>query len=81
MAPYELVIAAPEAGPLMTTSGVSLNATVSLRDPGLQADTLLIAYGRGRAHGGARRRTDRGIAGHCATACRASRPSARACFH
>lgn len=46
-APYELVIAAPEAGPLMTTSGVSLNATVSLRAPDLQADTLLIAGGVG----------------------------------
>jgi transcriptional regulator GlxA family with amidase domain len=44
---YEVVIAAPEAGAVMTTSGVSINATASLRDLGLQADTLLIAGGAG----------------------------------
>lgn len=46
-APYELVLAAPEAGPLMTTSGVALLATHSIFDPSLAADTLLIAGGVG----------------------------------
>ena len=45
--PYELVVAAAQAGPLMTTSGVALIATASLRDPSLAADTLLIAGGAG----------------------------------
>ncbi|UGQ49138.1 GlxA family transcriptional regulator [Massilia endophytica] len=52
--PYELVLAAPEAGPLATTSGVSLLATHSLHDPALTADTLLVAGGPGarQASGG-----------------------------
>lgn len=46
-APYELVVAAAQAGPVMTTSGVALVATASLHDPDLRADTLLIAGGAG----------------------------------
>jgi transcriptional regulator GlxA family with amidase domain len=46
-APYELVVAAPQAGPVMTTSGIALLASESIVDPALQADTLLIAGGVG----------------------------------
>lgn len=45
--PYDLVVAAPESGPLMTTSGVALLATHSIYDASLQADTLLITGGIG----------------------------------
>lgn len=45
--PYELVLAAPEAGPAATTSGIALLATHSLYDPALRADTLLLAGGAG----------------------------------
>lgn len=44
---YELVIAAAQAGPVMTTSGIALVATASLHDPSLRADTLLVAGGQG----------------------------------
>lgn len=46
-APYELVLAAPDAGPVPTTSGIALLATHSLYDPDLRADTLLLAGGAG----------------------------------
>lgn len=46
-APYELVLAGPQAGPVSTTSGVALLATHSLYDPALRADTLLLAGGAG----------------------------------
>ncbi len=46
-APYELVLAGPEPGPLMTTSGIALLATHSLHDPQLRADTVLVAGGPG----------------------------------
>jgi transcriptional regulator GlxA family with amidase domain len=46
-APYEIALAAPQAGPVMTSSGIALLATHSLDDPDLQADTLLIAGGAG----------------------------------
>jgi transcriptional regulator GlxA family with amidase domain len=46
-APYDLVVAAPQAGPLTTTSGIALLASASIFDPALQADTLLIAGGIG----------------------------------
>ncbi|MGB9989378.1 GlxA family transcriptional regulator [Massilia sp. SM-13] len=45
--PYELVLAAPQAGLVATTSGVALQATHALSDPGLAADTLLLAGGPG----------------------------------
>jgi transcriptional regulator GlxA family with amidase domain len=45
--PYELILAAPEVGPVVTTSGVALLATHSLSDPQLCADTLLLAGGPG----------------------------------
>jgi transcriptional regulator GlxA family with amidase domain len=46
-AAYDIVLAAPEAGPVKTTSGISLMATHSLYDPALCADTILIAGGPG----------------------------------
>lgn len=45
--PYTLLLAAPEAGPLVTTSSVALYATESLYDPQLHADTVLVAGGPG----------------------------------
>ena len=45
--PYALSFAAPEAGPLATTSGIALLATHSLHDAQLQADTVLVAGGPG----------------------------------
>ncbi len=45
--PYELLLAAPTAGKLQTTSGISLHADYSIFDTQLAADTLLIAGGRG----------------------------------
>ncbi len=45
--PYHLLLAAPEAGPLATTSGIALLATHALDDPQLQADTVLVAGGPG----------------------------------
>jgi len=46
-APYEFVLAAPEAGQVETTSGIALLATRSIHDPSLSADTLLVAGGPG----------------------------------
>lgn len=46
-AAYDVVLAAPAIGPLVTTSGVSLLATHSLLDPTLSADTVLVAGGPG----------------------------------
>lgn len=46
-APYEIVMAAPVAGPLATTSGIAIVASHCLYDQTLQADTLLIAGGPG----------------------------------
>jgi transcriptional regulator GlxA family with amidase domain len=45
--PYEVVLAAPETGLLETTSGVPLLASRSLYDATLEADTLLLAGGKG----------------------------------
>lgn len=45
--PYDLVVAAPRVGPLMTSSGIAIMASHSLFDPSLEADTLLIAGGIG----------------------------------
>lgn len=45
--PYRVLLAAPEAGALATTSGVALLATHSLYDRSLAPDTLLLAGGRG----------------------------------
>lgn len=45
--PYRLTLAGPVAGPLATTSGVSLLATQGLDDPALAPDTLLLAGGAG----------------------------------
>ncbi|WUR15248.1 GlxA family transcriptional regulator [[Empedobacter] haloabium] len=44
--PYVVTLAGPEAGPLMTTSGIALHATHGIGDAP-QADTLLVAGGRG----------------------------------
>ncbi len=49
-APYHIVMAAPQAGPVMTTSGIALVATHALHDSALQADTLLVAGGPGARH-------------------------------
>jgi transcriptional regulator GlxA family with amidase domain len=46
-APYEVVVAGPEAGALMTTSGVALHTAHSVFDASLRADTVLISGGRG----------------------------------
>ncbi|AVR96341.1 GlxA family transcriptional regulator [Pseudoduganella armeniaca] len=45
--PYTVMLAGPEAGPLMTTSGIALHATHGMTDAALRADTLLVAGGRG----------------------------------
>lgn len=45
--PYEIVVAAPQAGAVMTSSGIALVATHALDDATLHADTLLIAGGAG----------------------------------
>ena len=45
--PYALTLAAPVAGPVATTSGVQIVATAGVHDAGLQADTVLLAGGRG----------------------------------
>lgn len=46
---YEIVLAAPKAGPFRTTEGLSLVATASWSDPGLLRgiDTLMVAGGEG----------------------------------
>lgn len=46
-APYDVALAAPAVGPVATSSGVSLLCTHSVYDAHLQADTLLLAGGRG----------------------------------
>jgi transcriptional regulator GlxA family with amidase domain len=46
-APYQISLAGPTAGTLMTTSGVPLQAAFSLFDTTLRPDTLLICGGRG----------------------------------
>lgn len=45
--PYAITLAGPEAGPLMTTSGVALHAAHSVFDASLRADTLLVSGGAG----------------------------------
>ena len=45
--PYNISLAGPAAGTLMTTSGVALQAAFSLFDTALRPDTLLICGGRG----------------------------------
>lgn len=45
--PYRITLAAPQAGPVATTSGVQLIAPVSVHEAGLSADTVLLAGGRG----------------------------------
>ncbi|MBS0470819.1 MAG: GlxA family transcriptional regulator [Proteobacteria bacterium] len=46
---YEIVLAAPKAGPFRTTEGLSLVATAAWSDPGLLrgVDTLMVAGGEG----------------------------------
>ncbi|MFP5391545.1 MAG: GlxA family transcriptional regulator [Gammaproteobacteria bacterium] len=46
-APYRVQLAAPQAGPVACSSGVALQAQRGLFDPGLKADTLLLAGGSG----------------------------------
>ena len=46
-APYEVVLAAPEVGPLQTSAGFPLAASISVHDPDLKADTLILAGGEG----------------------------------
>lgn len=46
-APYQISLAGPAAGALMTTSGIPLQAEFSLFDTSLRPDTLLICGGRG----------------------------------
>jgi transcriptional regulator GlxA family with amidase domain len=46
-APYQIVLAAPQAGALATTSGVALADARSLYDEGLAPHTLLLAGGSG----------------------------------
>lgn len=46
-APYDVIIAAPQAGLIATTSGVSLHASHDVYDTSLVADTLLLAGGTG----------------------------------
>ncbi len=45
--PYDVSLAGPNEGLLMTTSGVALHAAHSVFDPSLTAGTLLICGGRG----------------------------------
>jgi transcriptional regulator GlxA family with amidase domain len=45
--PYRITLAAPQAGPVPTSSGIEVLATVSVHDAGLKADTVLLAGGRG----------------------------------
>jgi transcriptional regulator GlxA family with amidase domain len=45
--PYQISLAGPEAGPLMTTSGVALHAGYSVFDTSLAVDTLLVSGGVG----------------------------------
>ncbi|WP_139232774.1 GlxA family transcriptional regulator [Duganella sp. CF458] len=44
---YEVFLAAPGGGAVATTSGISINATVDLFQPGLEADIVIIAGGPG----------------------------------
>ena len=44
---YDISVAAPEPGPLQTTSGIPLHASRSLFEPALAPDTLLISGGPG----------------------------------
>ncbi|UVW29187.1 GlxA family transcriptional regulator [Massilia sp. H6] len=46
-APYEVVLAAPEVGLLRTSAGFPLVASISVHDPDLKADTLILAGGEG----------------------------------
>jgi transcriptional regulator GlxA family with amidase domain len=45
--PYDVVLAAPVAGPVATSSGITINATHDIIDPSLCADTLMLAGGSG----------------------------------
>src|SRR5437868_11794541 len=45
--PYSISLGAPTAGPLATTSGVPLVASLSLFDTKVKADTLLLSGGAG----------------------------------
>lgn len=47
LAPYQISLAGPAVGALMTTSGIPLQAAFSLFDTTLRPDTLLICGGRG----------------------------------
>ena len=47
LAPYQISLAGPAVGALMTTSGIPLQAAFSLFDTSLRPDTLLICGGRG----------------------------------
>jgi len=64
-APYELKLAGPDAGALMTTSGVALHAAYSVFDTALDADTLLVAGGRGACAAAGNARLVAALAGLC----------------
>jgi transcriptional regulator GlxA family with amidase domain len=67
-APYELGLAGPEAGALITTSGVALQASHSVFDSSLQAGTVLIAGGRGARESAGDARLVAALAGLCGRA-------------
>jgi transcriptional regulator GlxA family with amidase domain len=46
-APYEVVLAAPKVGSLRTSAGLPLVVSISVNDPKLKADTLILAGGEG----------------------------------
>ncbi|MEO7495781.1 MAG: GlxA family transcriptional regulator [Massilia sp.] len=46
-APYEVLLASPGAGPVPTTSGIAIHATLDVFNRTLRADTLILAGGPG----------------------------------
>lgn len=64
-APYEVSLAGPDAGELLTTSGVALHAARSVFDASLEADTVLISGGRGAREGAGDARLVAALAGLC----------------
>jgi transcriptional regulator GlxA family with amidase domain len=64
-APYEIGLAGPEAGALMTTSGVALHAAYSVFDASLKAGTVLISGGRGARESANDARLVAALAGLC----------------
>jgi transcriptional regulator GlxA family with amidase domain len=67
-APYEVGLAAPDAGALATTSGIALQAAYSIFDPALDAGTVLVAGGRGAREGAGDVRLVAALSGLCARA-------------